>query len=251
MKSHIKDIVKWLEDRGLRARRPVLVVGVSGGIDSAVVSTLCAKSHFKTIVVNMPIKQDKREVNRAIKHIKWLKQNFTKVDDITIDLTDNYAEFVKKFPKDYKYNLACANTKARLRMTALYQIAGSCQGLVVGTGNKVEDFGVGFFTKYGDGGVDISPIADLLKSEVRTLARKLGVDKQILQAPPTDGLWLDGRTDEQQMGVTYEELEWAMLNGTCEMEEWGDREKEVYETYRDLNQRNQHKMEPIPVYEKK
>tara|TARA_R100000458_G_scaffold59951_1_gene73186 strand:- start:15151 stop:15906 length:756 start_codon:yes stop_codon:yes gene_type:complete len=251
MTSHIKGIVNWIQEKAEKAKRPVLVVGVSGGIDSAVVSTLCSKTKLKTIVVNMPIHQDPEQIDRATYHFKWLKENFTKVEGLTIDLTNVYDEFIKNFPKGYKYNLACANSRARLRMTTLYQIAGSSQGLVVGTGNKVEDFGVGFFTKYGDGGVDISPIADFMKSEVYEIGKELGIIDSILQAPPTDGLWGDGRTDEDQLGVTYDELEWAMQNGDCEMDEWDDRKKEVYDIFMDFNERNQHKMEPIPIYEKK
>jgi len=224
-------------------------VGISGGVDSALVSTLCAESGIPTILVSMPIHQQQNELNRANNHISWLEKKYSNVSKIEIDLTNLYDNFESLFKKVNE--LALANSRARLRMTTLYQIAQTNRGLVVGTGNKVEDFGVGFFTKYGDGGVDISPIADLMKSEVREMARELGVSSQILDAQPTDGLWGDSRTDEDQIGATYDELEWAMKVTKKEFSDyssWSNRKKEVWGIYNRFNDINKHKMRPIPVF---
>ena len=243
-------IAKWIRDYSKENNISTLVVGVSGGIDSAVTSTLCAKTGLKTLVLNMPIHQNIVQYELASRHIAWLNENYSNVIGHNIDLTNTYDLYVQKDLESYNLSrLSLANTRARLRMTTLYAIAGTNDGLVVGTGNKVEDFGVGFFTKYGDGGVDISPIADLFKSEVYALAEALGILIEIQKAPPTDGLWDDGRTDEEQIGATYEELEWAMQEiETPSKIELGDREKEVLDLYKRLHKNNLHKMKPIPVF---
>ena len=189
-----------------------LIIGVSGGIDSAVTSTLCALTGYKTQAVIMPIHQNINETKRGVNHCNFLIEKYNNVEMIKVDLTSVYDELVKTIPEKFCNNLTLANVRARIRMSTLYMVAGGSNGIVVGTGNKVEDFGVGFFTKYGDGGVDISPIGDLMKSEVYTLAKSLEINKEIIEAPPTDGLWDDGRTDEDQLGVSYDELEWAMNN---------------------------------------
>ena len=206
-------IVQWLKDYANNANVKGFVVGISGGIDSAVTSTLCAKTGLTTLCLELPIHQAKSQVNRANEHIKQLKERFSNVNEIEVNLTSTFEDFIKALPKvdsSSKVDLARANTRARLRMTTLYYFAGLHGLLVAGTGNKVEDFGVGFFTKYGDGGVDLSPIADLLKSEVYELAAHLNVPKSIQEAKPTDGLFGDSRTDEDQIGASYDELEWAM-----------------------------------------
>jgi NAD+ synthase len=192
----------------------------------------------------MPILQKKDELERSKEHVKWLKNNFTNIDSKIIDLSDDYENLISKF--NSKNMLANANTRARIRMTTLYHLAQTNNYLVVGTGNKVEDFGVGFFTKYGDGGVDISPIADLLKTEIYTIGEELGINKDILKAAPTDGLWDDGKTDEEQIGATYPELEWAM-NYNGNIKKLNPRQKEVLNIYKNLNLANQHKMHAIPV----
>lgn len=241
-------ISDWLQDYLEEANMDCFVIGISGGIDSALVSTLCAQTGKKTIVVSMPIHQASDQLERAHKHIDWLKLNYPNVVSFTKDLSVLFDNFKSLFGDEYK--LALANSRSRLRMVVLYQLAGMNKGLVVGTGNKVEDFGVGFFTKYGDGGVDISPIGDLTKTEVRNLARELGIIEDILVAKPTDGLWDDGRTDEDQMGATYEELEWAMgFKGNPE--ELIGRLKKVYYIYNALNKQNHHKMVAIPVFKNK
>ncbi len=223
-----------------------LIVGISGGIDSALTSTLCAMTNLKTFIVSIPIHQKKRELHRANKHMEWLLASHSNVETITIELDHVFDAYKGSIPSKYQSELALANSKARLRMTTLYQIATTKNGIVVGTGNKVEDFGIGFFTKYGDGGVDISPIGDLNKSEVRSLAKFCGISQDILEADPTDGLWEDGRTDETQIGATYKELEWAMsLNE--KRKALTKREQTVLEIYNTLHTQNQHKMTEIPI----
>lgn len=245
-------IISWLKDYAYNAKTNGFVVGISGGIDSAVTSTLCAMTGYKTLCVQLPIHQSTNEVNRAKEHINQLKLRFQNVEEQIIDLTETFDTFVKSVPKtenETAYLLSLANSRSRLRMTSLYYLAGIHGLLVAGTGNKVEDFGVGFYTKYGDGGVDLSPIADLLKSEVYELGRYLEVPNSILEAAPTDGLFGDTRTDEDQLGASYDELEWAMKvteNGNSESD-FDGREKEVFRIYTRLNKANQHKMKPIPV----
>ena len=240
-------ISNWIQKYLIDNKLKTLVVGVSGGIDSAVVSTLCAMTGSKTKLLIMPIHQNTDETNRGLNHCKFLKNKFSNVEMISTDLTDIYELFSKKAKEIDKNKLSLANTRARIRMTMLYLIAGSTNGIVVGTGNKVEDFGVGFFTKYGDGGVDISPIADLMKSEVYDLAKKLGVSNEIINALPTDGLWDDGRVDEDQLGVTYDELEWAMNYDSENLNQKSSRILEVYNKHR---QHNLHKMKKIPIFKK-
>ena len=221
------------------------IVGVSGGIDSALTSTLCAKTKIATTIVSMPIHQNIQQLKNAQNHAKWLQNKYPNIDFLTIDLTDLFEKFTKTIPKKYHSKLGLANSRARIRMLTLYQIAAQQNGIVVGTGNKVEDFGIGFFTKYGDGGVDISPIADLNKSEVKKLAIFCGINKHIIDSDPTDGLWEDNRTDENQIGATYKELEWAM--NFKNDRPLTNREKIVQEIYHKLNTKNQHKIQPIPV----
>lgn len=245
-------IVKWLKTYAENAKVKGFVVGISGGVDSAVTSTLCALTGLKVLCVEMPIHQDANQVNRGKEHISQLKQRFPNVFNVEIDLTQTFDVFQNSLPENSdatKYNLALANSRARLRMTTLYYFAGVENLLVAGTGNKVEDFGVGFYTKYGDGGVDLSPIADLMKSEVYILGKYLKIPESIQNAAPTDGLFGDDRTDEDQLGASYDELEAAMLadeNGKTENDFTG-RELEVFKIYRRLNTINQHKMDPIPV----
>ena len=244
------EIAGWIGDYAGNNGITTLVVGVSGGIDSAVTSTLCAKTGLNTIVLNMPIHQDASQYERSNLHIGWLRSNWENVDSHTIDLSSTYDQFVEELRDHDLSDMASVNSRARLRMATLYAIAGSNNGIVVGTGNKVEDFGVGFFTKYGDGGVDISPIADLYKSEVYALADALGVIQEIQDAAPTDGLWDDGRTDEDQLGASYDELEWAMEEAENPTgRELSDREAEVLERYLELNSANSHKMNSIPVFQ--
>ena len=248
----IDHIVNWLKDYATNANIKGFVVGISGGIDSAVTSTLCARTGLHLLCVEMPIHQAASQVNRAQEHISQLKEKFNTVSDTRIDLTPVFEEFKKGVPRgesEAKLHLSLANTRARLRMTSLYYLAGIQGYLVAGTGNKVEDFGVGFYTKYGDGGVDISPIADLLKSEVYELAKALGVPNSIQTATPTDGLFGDSRSDEDQIGATYDELEWAMKMKDLgkNNDDFSGREREVFKIYSRLNTVNQHKMTPIPV----
>jgi NAD+ synthase len=243
-------ITKWIKDYAKQNKIKTLVVGVSGGIDSAVVSTLCAKTKLPVIVVSMPIKQIKKLHSLSQMQCDWLTKNYKNVKKVTVDLTPVFKSFSKAVlaaNKNFDSELAFANTKARLRMAALYQIAQSNQGIVVGTGNKVEDFGVGFFTKYGDGGVDISPIAGCMKTEVWDMGKYLGVPKEIIEAPPTDGLWTDGRTDEAQIGVSYQDLEFAMRLEDANMTPLTEQGKEALRVYRNHRNRNMHKMLPIPV----
>ena len=243
-------ISNWIKNYAEENGISTLVVGVSGGIDSAVTSTLCAKTGLETIVVNMPIHQDSSQYNRANLHIEWLESGWGNVTSHLVDLTKSYDSYVRNGLDGLDITeLSLANTRARLRMTTLYAIAGSRRGIVVGTGNKVEDFGVGFYTKYGDGGVDISPIADLMKSEVYALAEELGVIEDIQNSIPNDGLWADGRSDEDQIGATYEELEWAMKQiDEGRGEDLSNRQKEVMEIYQKLHKANSHKMKEIPIY---
>jgi len=239
----------WIMDYARKNDISTLVVGVSGGIDSAVTSALCANTGLRTIVLNMPIHQESSQYDLANQHIEWLCSNWKNVESHIIDLTGTFDSMSIELKEKGVDELALANTRARLRMATLYSIAGSNNGIVVGTGNKVEDFGVGFFTKYGDGGVDISPIADLFKSEVYSMAEVLGIIQEIQEAAPTDGLWDDGRTDEEQMGATYEELEWAMREKESPSGvELTDRQSKVMDRYLHLNSINSHKMGPIPVF---
>ena len=244
------DIDRWLKDYYYMYAIKAFVVGVSGGIDSAVVSTLCAKTGLPTYILTMPLNSSVKNTELSDAHALALKEKYDNVTHYNIDLSDPYHKLIstiglKTAPEGLTVNrelitnnLANANTKSRMRMVTLYQIAGSVGGIVVGTGNKVEDYGVGFYTKYGDGGVDIAPIADLYKTEVRELGGYLGVDYSIIDAKPTDGLWEDGRSDEDQIGATYSELEEAMEKGTG---------KAVDILY-NFNKQNRHKMEPIPTF---
>ena len=245
------EITAWISDYAESNGISTLVIGVSGGIDSAVTSTLSAKTGLTTIVLNMPIHQDRKQNELSNKHISWLESNFDNVEGRLVDLTGTYDSFTDEMNEHDLSSLSLANSRARLRMTTLYAIAGSTGGIVVGTGNKVEDFGVGFFTKYGDGGVDISPIADLMKSEVYEIAKALDIVEEIQQAAPTDGLWDDGRTDEEQIGATYAELEWAMRHEENPSEDLTERQHRVLEIYRGFNKANSHKMNPIPIFEMK
>tara|TARA_B100000575_G_scaffold77020_1_gene60222 strand:+ start:415 stop:1158 length:744 start_codon:yes stop_codon:yes gene_type:complete len=232
-------IVNWLKDYYWKYDIKAFVVGVSGGIDSAVVSTLCAETGFPTYVLTMPLHSKKGNTELSDAHAKALSKKYSNVRVVNIDLSNTYESLLFDIDQDFVNNkLANANTKSRLRMVSLYQVAGSVGGIVVGTGNKVEDYGVGFYTKYGDGGVDIAPIADLYKSEVWELGEYLDVDQRIVDAKPTDGLWDDGRNDEDQIGATYVELEEAMENKTGVA-------LNILEEY---NKKNKHKMEPIPTF---
>jgi len=249
-----KYIIDWLKDYAVNAKVKGFVVGVSGGIDSALTSTLCAKTGLPTLCVEMPIHQAENQVTRAKEHIEQLKKRFTNVTDTKVNLTSTFEDFKNSVPNvesSPQVDLSLANTRARLRMTTLYYFAGLYGYLVAGTGNKVEDFGVGFYTKYGDGGVDLSPIADLMKSEVYELAAFLNVPNSIQVAQPTDGLFGDSRTDEDQIGASYDELEWAMnmQDQGKEVSDFNGREQEVFKIYSRLNRINQHKMMPIPVCE--
>lgn len=243
-----KKISNWLLEYLQNNKLECFVIGISGGIDSALTSTLCAQTGRKTIVVSMPIHQHPDQLSRAHNHINWLKSKYPNVQSFEYNLTQTFETFKSLFEVENK--LALANSRSRLRMITLYQIATTYKGLVAGTGNKVEDFGVGFFTKYGDGGVDISPIADLTKTEVREMARELGIIKEILIAKPTDGLWEDNRTDEDQIGATYEELEWAMEYIPDSSNPLTPRGEEILAIYKKFNIANQHKINPIPVFKK-
>jgi len=245
-------IVEWLNSYAKNSKVNGFVIGISGGVDSAVTSTLCAQTGLKVLCVEMPIHQAPSQVSRAKEHIEQLKSRFPNVISAVADLTSVFETFKSEVPitnNESTVNLSLANTRARLRMTTLYYFAGIHGLLVAGTGNKVEDFGVGFYTKYGDGGVDLSPIADLMKSEVFQLGAYLKIPNSILTAAPTDGLFGDDRSDEDQLGASYDELEWAMLLTEKEIatNDFSEREKEVLRIYKKLNQNNQHKMNPIPV----
>ena len=234
----IEYISNWIKEyiSSLQFQSPSLIIGVSGGIDSAVTSTLCCKTGFRTIAVSMPIKQNASQHDLSLKHLDWLNANFNNVDTMIIELDDVFTSFEKTMT-DFNNKLAFANSRSRLRMVTLYQIAQANNGIVVGTGNKVEDFGVGFYTKYGDGGVDISPIADCNKTDVWNIGKSLGVINEIIEAAPTDGLWDDSRNDESQLGLTYEQIEEAMNNPTSS----------YFEKYMKIREPNLHKMKPIPV----
>ena len=232
------NIVEWIDEYVKSNPVEALVVGVSGGIDSAVVSTLCAETGLPTYALGMPIHQNEQQENLSDTHLEWLSWKYTNVTKLKFDLTNTFDTFVSSMDGYNNNNLALANTRSRIRMVTLYQVAGSVSGIVVGTGNKVEDYGIGFYTKYGDGGVDIAPIADLYKTEVWGLGKHLGVDQRIIDASPTDGLWDDGRCDEDQIGATYADLEYAMETGTGR----------AVRILHDLNWKNKHKMNPIPTF---
>ena len=236
--DRIQFIKNWIKNycNSMEKKPDCLVIGVSGGIDSAVVSTISAMTGINTKVLSMPIRQLKFQDDLSRAHLKWLKNKFSNVDEIIINLDDVFNVFEKTLSK-FSNELAFANSRARLRMTTLYQVAGANNGIVVGTGNKIEDFGVGFFTKYGDGGVDISPIADCLKSQVWEMGKELMILEDIINAAPTDGLWSDGRTDERQLGMSYGDLEKAML----------DSKDKNYDKYLKIRKRNLHKMNLIPI----
>ena len=231
-------IVTFLEQYRKDSGMDSFVVGVSGGIDSAVASTLAAHTGAPVYVLGMPIHQKPEQESLSDAHLEWLDNRYQNVTVLKFDLTNTFETFKYDLERFATDELALANTRSRLRMVTLYQIAGQYKGLVVGTGNKVEDYGVGFYTKYGDGGVDIAPIADLYKTEVWELGRYLKVDQRIINAKPTDGLWNDSRTDEDQLGASYEELEEAMETG----------KGSGLEVLQKFNSRNKHKMEPIPTF---
>ncbi len=236
--ERINYIKKWIMDycKSMPKEADSLVVGISGGIDSSVTSTICALTGKKTIVLSMPIKQIKEQKELSLKHQDWLKNKFKNVESHLVNLDDLFKTF-KNSLSEFNSELGLANSRARLRMTTLYQVAASNNGIVVGTGNKVEDFGVGFYTKYGDGGVDISPIADCTKSQIWEMGKNLGILKEIIEAQPTDGLWDDGRTDVNQLGMSYEELEEAMK----------DSSNKNHKKYLEIRKRNLHKMNSIPI----
>jgi NAD+ synthase len=254
MRELKNSIVSWIKEYATKNKIECLVVGVSGGIDSAVVSTLCSLTGLKTKALNLPISSKKQNTDLSNLQCAWLSKNFNNVDKTCLNLTDAFEKFESTMTTyNFSNELASANSKSRMRMMTLYHVAACSGGIVVGTGNKVEDFGVGFYTKYGDGGVDISPIADLTKTQVRNLARFLDVPEQIIAAPPTDGLWEDSRTDEEQIGATYEELEWAMdyidlYINTQTPPAPTERQREVLEIYNQFHTANSHKMRPIPVF---
>ena len=236
--ERIEFIVDWIKGYSDKVKyNPVsLIIGVSGGVDSAVASTLSAKTKLKTFAVSMPIRQNSEQHNLSLQHLEWLKSKYNNVETKIIELDHVFNSFEKEM-REYENKLAFANSRSRLRMITLYQIAQSSNGIVVGTGNKVEDFGVGFYTKYGDGGVDISPIADCTKSQVWEMAKELEINKDVVNAPPTDGLWDDSRNDESQLGLTYKEIEEAMEN----------KDSPHFEKYNKIREQNLHKMISIPV----
>lgn len=251
-KQRINHITKWIKSYATKNRIKTLVVGVSGGIDSAVVSALCARTGLPTIAVSMPIHQSKTTHNLSMAQGTWLRENFENVQHRTVDLTPTFRQFERIW--DGASELGLANSRSRLRMMCLYQIAQDEGGIVVGTGNRVEDFGVGFFTKYGDGGVDISPIGDCMKTDVWAMGRELGIIEAIITAAPTDGLWADGRTDEDQLGMTYPELEIMMhldtlMDDNIERMSMDRAQRTKLKRYQELRARNLHKMQPIPVCE--
>ncbi len=244
IKEHI---VNWLSHYSENSKTNGFVVGISGGVDSAVTSTLCALTGHRTILLNMPIRQHRAEHDRALEHIHFLKKIYPNTESETVELTAVLETFENTFPNEIQDFLTMANTRSRIRMTTLYAFACHHKLLVAGTGNKVEDFGIGFFTKYGDGGVDLSPIADLNKTQVYELGAFLDIPQSILRAKPTDGLFADGRSDEDQIGATYPELEWAMEYEENKNQTLTERQKQVLEIYQKRNRANRHKMEPIPV----
>ncbi len=248
-KKIIAHLVSWLYSYCESSKMNGFVIGVSGGIDSALTSTLCALTGKDVVCLNMPIHQSPSEYSRSHEHIDWLKSRYSTVTSYEVNLSNLFIEAKKTFPAEIQDHLTLANTRSRLRMMTLYAFAGNKKLLVAGTGNKVEDFGIGFFTKYGDGGVDLSPIADLMKSEVYALAKELGVVSSIQTAAPTDGLFHDGRSDEDQIGASYDELEWAMriLEKKDKPEILSAREQEVLKIYESRHRANLHKMNPIPV----
>ena len=236
--KRIDYIKQWILDycKSMPKEPDYLVIGISGGIDSSVTSTICALTGKKTIVLSMPIKQIKEQHDLSLKHKNWLKEKFKNVEDYLINLDllfETFKHSLSKFNNEH----GMANSRARLRMVTLYQVAAANNGIVVGTGNKIEDFGVGFYTKYGDGGVDISPIADCTKTQVWQMGENLGLPEQIIKADPTDGLWEDGRADVSQLGMSYQELEKSMV----------DQNSPGYKRYLEIRNRNLHKMRPIPV----
>ena len=234
----VKFISNWIKDyaNNMPSKAESLVIGISGGIDSSVSSTLSAMTGLKTIVLSMPIKQKSHQHDLSLMHQEWLVKNFKNVEAHTVNLDKLFLAFSSSL-SNFDNEHGMANSRARLRMTTLYQVAAANKGIVVGTGNKVEDFGVGFYTKYGDGGVDISPIADCTKTQVWEMGKSLGIIKEIIEAEPTDGLWDDGRTDTNQLGMSYDELEKAMM----------DKTSEGYSKYLEIRKKNLHKMNPIPV----
>jgi len=253
-KQRINHIVKWIRSYARSAKINTLVVGISGGIDSSVVSALCASTGLNTIVVQMPIWQNKKLDNRSSMQATWLLECYKNVTHMSMDLTTvfnifekNLVPYCRENKDEARVDLAFANSRARLRMMTLYQVAQSHGGIVVGTGNRVEDFGVGFFTKYGDGGVDISPIGDCMKTAVWDMGREFGLPQEIINAAPTDGLWTDDRTDEDQLGMTYPELELAMTQAETNSGVDNAQEKKNLKQYREIRARNLHKMMPIPV----
>ena len=248
IKKIIDHIVQWLDDYLGKSGLTGFVIGVSGGIDSAVTSCLCAKTGKSVLVLNMPIYQAKDQISMAFANIAWLKKNFDNVKGSDVELSPVFDQIKSSFPTYIQDGLTMANTRSRLRMLTLYAFASNHKMLVAGTGNKVEDFGVGFYTKYGDGGVDISPIADLTKTQVYALGKELGIIEEILMAAPTDGLWEDNRTDESQIGASYSELEWAMQYlDSSQKGPLNERQKNIVSIYKKFHTANKHKMDPIPV----
>lgn len=253
-KKTVATITEWLKKKLTESGMKGFVLGVSGGIDSAVVSTLCAKTEENTLLLSMPINQAEGQLKKGEEHIKWLEKSFSKVSSKIVDLTPSFETFKNSLPDVADDYLAMANSRSRLRMTTLYAYANHLKFIVSGTGNKIEDFGVFFYTKYGDGGVDISPIGDLTKTQVYEVGRYLGICESILTAKPTDGLWDDGRSDEDQIGASYPELEWAMdfseknpdakAADLCDLT---DRQIEILNIYQKRHAAGRHKMDPIPV----
>ena len=243
-----KHIISWIKDYISESGAKGLVIGVSGGVDSALASTLCAETRFDVLCLELPIYQDRDQVSRSRKHVEWLKNKYPNVSSKVIQLDETFNSFVNSIPNNNsnKHELSLANTRSRLRMTTLYYFSALNNYIVAGTGNKVEDFGIGFYTKYGDGGVDISPIADLLKSDVFSLAKFHNIIDEIIEAEPNDGLWNDNRSDEDQIGASYEEIENAMKNHK-KSDNLSKRDKEVMDIFNSFHNANKHKMDPIPV----